>query len=210
MLGGSWFTAADFEGADLSGANLNAANLSTAYLSGADLSRTNLQGSNFTRAILTGANLTAANLSGAVFVESELQNAVLTDCVVYGLSAWNLKLSEGTKQQNLIITPEDEPQITVDNIEVAHFIYPLLHNEKIRDVIDTIGKKGVLLLDRFYRRLDRDIGAIANETPRTRRRPNGLQLRQARDKGFYRDGPVACQAVPFRDCRYHQPSFGAP
>ena len=40
----------------------------------------------------------------------------------------------------------DEPDITVDNIEVAQFVYLLLHNEKIRDVIDTIGKKGVLLL----------------------------------------------------------------
>ena len=43
----------------------------------------------------------------------------------------------------------DEPTVTVDNIEVAQFVYLLLHNEKIRDVIDTIGKKGVLLLGRF-------------------------------------------------------------
>jgi hypothetical protein len=48
-----------------------------------------------------------------------------------------------------IYRDEDEPAITVDNIEVAQFIYLLLHNEKIRDVIDTIGKKGVLLLGRF-------------------------------------------------------------
>jgi hypothetical protein len=56
---------------------------------------------------------------------------------------------DGTKQQNLVITRADEPTVTVDNIEVAQFIYLLLHNEKIRDVIDTIGKKGVLLLGRF-------------------------------------------------------------
>jgi hypothetical protein len=56
---------------------------------------------------------------------------------------------EGAKQQNLVITSEGEPEITVDNIEVAQFVYLLLHNEKIRDVIDTIGKKGVLLLGRF-------------------------------------------------------------
>ena len=31
----------------------------------------------------------------------------------------------------------------------SQFIYLLLHNEKIRDVIDTIGRKGVLLLGRF-------------------------------------------------------------
>ena len=60
-----------------------------------------------------------------------------------------MKLSEGTKQQDLIITRPDEPEVTVDNIEVAQFVYLLLHNEKIRDVIDTVGKKGVLLLGRF-------------------------------------------------------------
>jgi hypothetical protein len=49
----------------------------------------------------------------------------------------------------LVITRNDEPEITVDNIEIAQFVYLLLHNEKIRDVIDTVGKKGVLLLGRF-------------------------------------------------------------
>jgi hypothetical protein len=66
----------------------------------------------------------------------------------HGTSAWNLKL-DGTTQLNLVITQRDEPEITVDNIEVAQFIYLLLHNEKIRDVIDTIGKKAVLILGRF-------------------------------------------------------------
>jgi hypothetical protein len=48
-----------------------------------------------------------------------------------------------------VITPENEPEITVDNIEVAQFIYLLLHNEKIRDVIDTVTSKAVLILGRF-------------------------------------------------------------
>src|SRR6516165_1161572 len=80
-------------------------------------------------------------------MRADLTDADLTGCRVYGISAWDLKL-EGTKQQNLVITG-GEPAITVDNIEVAQFVYLLLHNEKLRDVIDTIGKKGVLLLGRF-------------------------------------------------------------
>ena len=44
---------------------------------------------------------------------------------------------------------QDEPEITVDNIEVAQFIYLMLHNQKIRDVIDTITSKAVLILGRF-------------------------------------------------------------
>jgi hypothetical protein len=39
--------------------------------------------------------------------------------------------------------------LTVDHLEVAQFIYLLLHNEKIRKVIDTIGQKGVLILGQF-------------------------------------------------------------
>jgi hypothetical protein len=56
---------------------------------------------------------------------------------------------EGAKQQNLIITPEDEPTVTVDNIEVAQFIYLMLNNQKVRDVIDIITSKAVLILGRF-------------------------------------------------------------
>src|SRR5262249_27740331 len=81
-----------------------------------------------------------------------LRGADLTGCRIYGVSAWGLNL-EGAKQQSLIITKlaenEPEPEITVDNLEVAQFIYLLLHNEKIRDVIDTITSKVVLILGRF-------------------------------------------------------------
>jgi hypothetical protein len=59
-----------------------------------------------------------------------------------------LKL-ERAKQQNLVITRKDEPTVTVDNIEVAQFIYLMLHNKKVRDVIDTITSKAVLILGRF-------------------------------------------------------------
>jgi Pentapeptide repeats (8 copies) len=114
----------------------------------ANLHKAKLSEANLSRASLKGAHLKEADLQGATLVDSNLTDADLTGCRIYGVSAWRLKL-EGAKQRNLIITPKNEPEITVDNIEVAQFIYLLLHNEKIRDVIDTIGKKGVLLLGRF-------------------------------------------------------------
>src|ERR1700722_12613295 len=58
-------------------------------------------------------------------------------------------LVECCRSKDLVITDRGEPDVTVDNIEVAQFVYLLLHNEKIRDVIDTVGRKGVLLLGRF-------------------------------------------------------------
>ena len=60
-----------------------------------------------------------------------------------------MKLTDDTRQENLTITPPDEPVIMVDNIKVAQFIYLLLNNEEIRDVIDTITSKAVLILGRF-------------------------------------------------------------
>ena len=90
-----------------------------------------------------------ANLRWALLVETNLVDATLTDCSIYGISAWGVKLSERTKQQGLIITHIDEPKVTVDDLKVAQFVYLLLNNENIRDVIDTVGKKGVLLLGRF-------------------------------------------------------------
>ena len=133
----------NFTGADLRGADLSLANLKEAKLREADLS-----GANLTIADLTKADLGGANLSRATLVETNLTGAVLTGCHIYGVSAWDMKL-EGTKQNDLVITRLGEPAVTVDNIEVAQFVYLLLRNEKIRDVIDTIGRKGVLLLGRF-------------------------------------------------------------
>ena len=87
-------------------------------------------------------------LSVASLVDVDLVDADLTGCYVYGVSAWGLKLNRA-RQQNLVITPKDEPTITVDNIEVAQFIYLMLHNEKIRDVTDALTSKAVLILGRF-------------------------------------------------------------
>jgi hypothetical protein len=42
-----------------------------------------------------------------------------------------------------------KPEITTDDIEVAQFLYLLIHNEKLRKVIDTITTKVVLILGRF-------------------------------------------------------------
>jgi hypothetical protein len=56
---------------------------------------------------------------------------------------------EGARRTNLLITLASEPAITVDSLEVAQFIYLLLNNKKIRDVIDAITSKVVLILGRF-------------------------------------------------------------
>ena len=98
----------------------------TAHLSGADL----------TNAELIETELTDAHMRGV-----KLTNARLEKCRVYGLSVWDVDLT-GATQTDLIITPHGEPTIAVDNLQVAQFIYLLLNHKKLRDVINTIGRKG--------------------------------------------------------------------
>ena len=137
------------EGPNLCGANLEGGETSPGRSShGADLHDADLLGGagRFFLGRTGAGSFTGRRRPGFA---TDLANAVLTGCRVYGISAWDLKVSEGTKQQDLVITRLGEPEVTVDNIEVAQFVYLLLHNEKIRDVIDTIGRKGVLLLGPF-------------------------------------------------------------
>ena len=153
--------------ADLIGANLSRAILRKADLSWANLTKASLIGASLTEANLTSANLCGANLIGvdlrlAQLVQTNFKEANLTNCSVFGISAWELELS-GAIQSNLIITPPDEPTITVDNLEVAQFIYLLLNNEKIRDVIDTITTKVVLILGRFTPERKAVLDAIRDE-----------------------------------------------
>ncbi len=164
---------AELSRADLSGANLDGANLSNAYLtrahlsdahlmkadlseadlSGADLVRAdlceaNLTGANLTEADLSEARLLAVNLQGARLISTRLLRATLDNCNIYGVSAWDVSLDDA-KQTNLRITGPGEPSITIDNLEVAQLLYMLLHNEKLRTILDTITSKVVLILGRF-------------------------------------------------------------
>jgi hypothetical protein len=129
---------ANFREAELHGAALRWAKLGGACLGEADL----------IAASLIGADLQGATLERALLVETNLRRANLAGCRIYGISTWGVHLEEA-HQTNLVITPADEATITVDDLEVAQFIYLLLHNEKISKAINTITSKAVLILGRF-------------------------------------------------------------
>ena len=140
--------------ADLTGAKLQGADLTGAYLPLANLTEARLEGANLTRARLSNAklrhaNLTGANLTSAQLIQTDLTEAIVSGCRVYGMAAWGLATLDGAEQNNLIVTLPREPQVTVDDLEVAQFIYLLLNNKNIRRVIDTVGSKAVLILGRF-------------------------------------------------------------
>src|SRR6266571_4907492 len=145
-LSGAYFQGANLDGALLTGANLSDADLIDTILAGANFSKANL-----TNAWLTHADMSSTNLTGADLSASNLSGADLTGSFIYAISAWDINLTD-TIQSDLIITPPHDPwqpRITLDNLEMAQFIYLLLNNQKIRSVIDTITSKVVLILARF-------------------------------------------------------------
>ena len=176
-LSGAFMDHADLRGADLSKANLAKAQLSGADLRGAKLPGANLFGANLVEAKLGQSNLEAvdlteadlshaslheADLSRAILVNTNLSEASLNGARIYGIAAWNINLEKAT-QEGLIITPRDEPGITVDDVAVAQFIYLLMKNERIKEVIDTITSKAVLILGSFSAERKAVLDAIREE-----------------------------------------------
>ncbi len=145
-LSNSYPLKTNFSEANLSRAELNLAFLNGANLSKANLMRSNLMGANLNLVDFRGAILNGAMLDLASLVSTDFTDATLTDCSIYGISSWDVKLDR-TAQFDLTITPNSQPKITVDNLKIAQFIYLLLNNQEIRDVIDTITSKVVLILD---------------------------------------------------------------
>jgi hypothetical protein len=130
-------------GADLTGANLSGVDLSFAFLDGATL---------------IGANLSSANLSYASLVRATVDGAIFRNTMIYGIAAWDLQ-GVPAVQQDLIITGG----VTVDSLDFAQFMYLLLNNQKIRDAIDLVTTKTVLILGRFTPERKAILDAIRKE-----------------------------------------------
>lgn len=147
-LSGADLSSANFSSADLGKVNFSGTNLMFSTLVETNLAEANLSGANLRQADLRRANLRGANLMFASLVQTNLTEADLSNCHIYGISTWSLSLN-GAKQVNLVITPPQEATITVDNLEIAQFIYSLLNNRNIREIIDSLTSKIVLIMGRF-------------------------------------------------------------
>jgi hypothetical protein len=95
------------------------------------------------------AKLNDADLSLATLVGSILAGADLTNSSIYGIAAWDIQLDADTQQSRLRLSRPEGPAITVDDLEVAQFIYLLLNRDKLRNVLNAVTERGVLILGRF-------------------------------------------------------------
>lgn len=145
---GAFLEKAILNGQHLQGVWLESANLKDAMLDDADLRGANLRRANLQGTQLRNATLCEADLQGAQLVETQVEGADFNGALIYGISVWRM---EGTpqKQEKLRISPDHEASITVDDLDVAQFVDLLLRREKLRNVIDTITTRAVLILGRF-------------------------------------------------------------
>jgi len=170
QLDGTYFHSANLRRVDLRGASLVGTDLRRAVLDGADLSAAALNRCDLGAASLIDTNasktdLRDASLFGTRLQRTNLQGADLSGASIYGISAWDLNLKDAT-QSDLVITPPEDSEITVDNLEVAQFVYLLVNNASIRGVIDTITSKAVLILGRFTKERKAILDAIRQELRR--------------------------------------------
>ena len=148
ILGGVDFSMAHLSGASFIDSDLHETDLREAVLRNAKLQGARLRGANFMWADLSGTDLSSSDLSHANLSSTTVTGALISDSRVYGINVWDLK-GEFKEQKELVISPEDETPIAVDNVKVAQFVYLILENRELRDVINTLTSKSVLILGRF-------------------------------------------------------------
>ena len=138
----STFLECTFRGTSMRVTRIGSASFEECVFENADLAYCSAEETSFKRSRISGSSLNHVQL-----VKADLSDVVLHNTSVCGISAWDLEL-EGAKQSDLSIS-DDGPNLTVDTIEVAQFIFLLVKSSKIRDVIDTLVSRVVLILGSF-------------------------------------------------------------
>ncbi|MCP4489836.1 MAG: pentapeptide repeat-containing protein [Gammaproteobacteria bacterium] len=146
----------NFSGAELNVSKIGSANFIECDFSNTDLSYCSAEETNF-----TGSVLFRTNLSNMSLVKTDFSNAQIDGACAYGVSVWDIKL-DGCKQANIAIS-ESYGAITVPTIELAQFISLLVNSKNIRQVIETITSKVVLILGRFTHERKRVLDDIKDQ-----------------------------------------------
>ncbi len=104
--------------------------------------------SNFIQAEFNFATIRNSTLDFSTFAKTDLSDSKIIECNIYGINAWGII---GTPyQKDLLINDGKGVSISIDNLKIAQFLYLMIENQELRNIIDTISSKVVLILGRFY------------------------------------------------------------
>lgn len=138
----SHFAQCSFRNVQMRVTKIGSATFEGCSFQGSDLSYCSAEETDF-----YGSVLQECALDNVRLVKSNFTDATLRSVSVYGASAWDLVL-DGATQRDIWVSA-DSSTVTVDNIEVAQFIHLMVRNARLRDILDTITSKVVLILGRF-------------------------------------------------------------
>ena len=136
----AYFEKCSFRNVSMRVSKIGSANFRNCIFENSDLSYCSAEETSFIGSIFINTRLEHMSL-----VKCDLENTKIENCFVYGTSTWDLNLNNSI-QENIIITDDENDVISVDNLELAQFIYLLINNSKLRHVIETITSKVVLIL----------------------------------------------------------------
>ena len=130
------------------------ANFSNCHFINTRFNKTIFTDASFEQATFENCNLNRVNLVNANFCVKAIE-----ETVVYGISAWDLHTCNSSKQSKLVIEKtysfysdiiaEGRIPLMVDDIELAQFIYYLTNHKRLRETINVMNSRSVLLLGRF-------------------------------------------------------------
>jgi len=143
----------DFTGSLLSEVSIDSSEVDfcvfdVATFSNSIISKASSIASSFFKTDLSQSAFINCNLKGAIFIETNIEQSIFENCNIFGISCWKM-IGTPKTMRNLNISDFNENKITLDNLEIAQFLYLLLNNTQIHSVIDNISTKIVLILGRF-------------------------------------------------------------
>ncbi len=121
------FSYTKFDFAHLAFAHLQRANLSYACFFFTSLHASDLQEANLSNAIfrfgdLNFANLSRANLNGTIFDGTRFWMTNLSGATIHQMAVSTPLNMQDAKQTDLVITDNDEPTVTVDDLDMAQYV----------------------------------------------------------------------------------------
>lgn len=169
---GANFEVATLRGVQFPGADLSGTRFHRAYLRDADLCGASLQQAWLRLAVLEGAQCRGTNFAGAdlryaSLVGSDLRGAQLVDTQVYGISAWDVRIDETTRQDLFITRRADEAAVLrTDDLLTAQLLALMLGGAGVRTVLDSVASSLVLVLGSFAPEDKRVLDAVRSALQR--------------------------------------------
>ncbi|GMX64359.1 pentapeptide repeat-containing protein [Paenibacillus elgii] len=152
----AYFSSCDFSNTSMRVAKIGSTHFNNCRFNSTDLSYASAEDTIFENTQLINSDLININFIASKFLKSEIDG-----CNIYGISSWDLDISD-TIQRNLNVGKDDQI-LTVDNLEIAQFIYLMINNSKLKSIIDTLTSKTVLILGRFTPERKKVLDIIKNK-----------------------------------------------